>query len=119
MLPASLMQSLMKQAQPMMADMMEKIKQEVVKAQAELDRERLEVSAGGGMVKIVVSGMGDILEVKLDPAVVKLAEIEMLQDLIAAAMREANKRAQTRHAERMAEAQKSAGVNLPPGLFGY
>ena len=119
MLPSSLINALMKQAQPMMADMMEKVKQEVIRAQNELDQERLEVSTGAGMVKVVVSGMGDVLEVKLDPAVVDPNEIAMLQDLLAAAVREANKKAQERHAARMAEAQAAAGIQLPPGLFGY
>ena len=115
MLPSSLVNALMKQAQPMM----EKVKQEVLRAQNELDKERLEVSTGAGMVKVVVSGMADILEVKLEPAIVDPNDIEMLQDLIAAAMREANKKAQQRHAERMAEAQSAAGIALPPGIFGY
>jgi hypothetical protein len=113
MLPSSLTGMLAKQLQPMM----ERMQKDIVRIQNELDKERLEVSSGGGMVKVVISGMGEILEIKLDPDVVDPNEVEMLQDLIAAAVREAMKKAEARHRERMAEA--TGGLSLPPGIFGY
>ena len=68
------MRQLMKQAQQM--------QEQLAKAQAELAERRFEGSAGGGMVKAVVSGVPELLEIQISPEVVDPDDIEMLQDLV-------------------------------------
>lgn len=62
------------------------------KVQAELDALRVEASAGGGMVKVEMSGHKEVLAVHIDPAAVDKDDVETLQDLILAACREASRR---------------------------
>ena len=75
-------QQMMKQAQQMQARMQ--------KQMAEL---RVEATAGGGMVTVVMSGEKHLLSLKLDPEVVSKDDVEMLQDLILAAINDANRKA--------------------------
>jgi len=99
---------MMKQVQAMQAKM-EKI-------QAELEEERLEGSAGGGMVKVICNGKQDVVGIEIDPEVVDPAEVDMLQDLIVAAISQARQKAQEVQAERMASLTGGLsipGLNLP------
>ena len=75
------MRQIMKQAQQM--------QEEFARAQADLAERRFEGSAGGGMVKAVVSGGPELIEVEISPEVVDPDDIEMLQDLVVAAVRQA------------------------------
>ncbi len=75
------MRQLMQQAQ--------KMQEELAKAQTELASKRFEGSAGGGMVKAVVTGGPELVEVKISPDVVDPDDIEMLEDLVVAAVRQA------------------------------
>jgi nucleoid-associated protein EbfC len=77
---------MMKQVQQMQADMM--------KAQEQLKDEVVEASAGGGMVKVKVSGDLEIKEIKIDPEAVDPEEIDLLQDMVLAATNEAVRSAQ-------------------------
>jgi hypothetical protein len=97
---------IMKQAQAM--------QEKMAKVQEEVAKKRVEASAGGGMVTVVANGKQEILSVKIDPEVVDPKEVEMLQDLIVAAVNEAQKKAQ----ELMAEELKglTGGLRIP-GLF--
>jgi DNA-binding YbaB/EbfC family protein len=97
---------IMKQAQAM--------QEKMAKVQEEVAKKRVEASAGGGMVTVVANGKQEILSVKIDPEVVDPKEVEMLQDLIVAAVNEAQKKAQ----ELMAEEIKglTGGLQIP-GLF--
>ncbi len=97
------LQNIMQQAQKMQADM--------AKAQEALAHERVESSAGGGMVAVTASGAGDILSVKIDPEGVDTDDIEMLEDMVLAAVVEAQ-----RMARDLSEKRMSAIV--PPGLAG-
>lgn len=72
---------LMKQAQQM--------QQEMMKAQAELAERRFDGSAGGGMVTAVATGSMELVEVKISPEVVDPSDVEMLEDLVLAAVRQA------------------------------
>jgi nucleoid-associated protein EbfC len=74
-------QKMMQQAQAMQTKM-----------QAELEAMRIEASSGGGMVTVEMSGTKEILSVKIDKAAVDPADVETLQDLILAALREASRR---------------------------
>jgi len=94
---------MMKQVQKMQAKMEE--------LQAELEKAEVEGSAGGGMVKCVVNGKGDLRSVTIDPEVVDPEEIEMLQDLIVAAINQAKEKAQEMQSEQMSSL--TGGLNLP------
>ena len=96
------MQQLMRQAQ--------KLQEQMEKAQAELDSREYEASSGGGMVKVKVSGKRELLSIALDPQVVDPEDVEMLQDLIQAAVNEA-----LRKGEETREAEMS---RLNPGMGG-
>ena len=75
------MRQIMQQAQ--------KMQQELAKAQSELAEKRFEGSAGGGMVKAIVTGGPELVEVKIAPEVVDPEDVEMLEDLVVAAVRQA------------------------------
>jgi DNA-binding YbaB/EbfC family protein len=74
----------------------------------------VEASSGGGMVNIVMNGKQEILSVRIDPEVVNREDIEMLQDLIAAAVNEAVRKSQEMMTEEM---KKITGGLSIPGLF--
>ena len=79
------MRQIMKQAQMM--------QQQLAAAQAELAEKTFEGTAGGGMVKAVVTGGQELVEIKISPEVVDPDEVEMLEDLVVAAVRQANETA--------------------------
>jgi len=97
---------IMKQAQQML--------KETQKIEEELAQERIETSSGGGMVKAVVTGKGDILEVKIDRQVVDPDDVEMLEDLVVTAVREALEQASQLKTEKMKALTGGMGI---PGLF--
>lgn len=95
----------------------QKMQQDMLNLQEKLDAERLETSSGGGMVKVTTSGMGEVLEIKIAPEVVDPNDIEMLQDLVVTAVRDAIKKAQDHHGQKMSEvagpfAGKIPGLNF-------
>jgi len=100
------MQKMMKQMQKMQKDMAE--------AQEKLAEERVEGTAGGGMVTVVVSGHKEVLEVNIKEEVVDPEDIEMLQDLVLAATNDALKKVDDLVSQRMGQFTK--GMNIP-GLF--
>jgi DNA-binding YbaB/EbfC family protein len=89
---------IMKQAQ----QMQERLKKQM----AEL---KVEGNAGGGMVTVVVNGAKQIQSLKIDPEVVSKDDVEMLQDLIVAAVNDAHRKADEEMAQKM-------GGMLPPGM---
>jgi hypothetical protein len=97
----------MKQAQQM--------QERVKKLQEEAGSKTVEASAGGGMVTVVANGRQEVLSIKIDPSVVDPKDIEMLQDLILAAINEALRKSQELMKEEMA--RLTAGMGLPPGLM--
>lgn len=99
------MDSLLKQAQKMQKQMME--------IQEELGNRTVEASVGGGVVTVVANGRQEILSIHIDPEVVDPSDVEMLQDLILAAVNEALRKAN----ELMtAEMNKLTGGFNIPGL---
>jgi len=94
---------MMKQVQQMQAKMAE--------MQAELENAEIEASAGGGMVKVVVNGKNEIKAITIDPEVVDPADVEMLQDLIVAALNQAREKAQAVQQEQMSGL--TGGLNIP------
>jgi len=81
------------------------------KLQEELQAMTITGTAGGGMVTVEVNGQGTVKRVKLDPSVVNPADTEMLEDLIAVAVADAQRKAQERQQEQMG--QLTGGLNLP------
>jgi DNA-binding YbaB/EbfC family protein len=61
--------------------------------QEELKTREVESSAGGGMVNVKVNGSSEVLEIKIDPTIVESGDVEMIQDLVLAAVNDANKKA--------------------------
>ncbi len=93
----------------------QKMKAEMERIQAEAATKTVEGSAGGGMVTAVANGKGEILRVRIDPEVVQGDDLEMLQDLVTAAVNDALQKARdllTREMSRLA-----GGLGLPPGLI--
>jgi len=83
----------------------------MAEAQEKLGEERIEGTAGGGMVTVVVSGHKEIVEVNIKEEVVDPEDIEMLQDLILAATNDALKQAEDLTNQTMGQFTK--GINLP------
>jgi DNA-binding YbaB/EbfC family protein len=91
-------------AQPDQMKMMRKIAQmqtDMAAAQAALAEETVEGSAGGGMVKVVVSGSGDVQRVSIDASVVDPDDIETLEDLVVAAVADGLRRASELQSSRL------------------
>lgn len=84
-----------------MAQQIQKLQEEMLKAQEALGEETVEVSVGGGAVKVVMTGHQRLQSVTIDPDVVDPEDVEMLQDLILAAVNEGLDRAQALAAERL------------------
>jgi DNA-binding YbaB/EbfC family protein len=100
------MGNIMKQAQVMQKRMGD--------LQKDLEERRIEASAGGGMVKAVVSGKQQLISLTIDPKAVDPEDVEMLQDLVVAAISEALKQSQKLAEEEMGKI--TGGLNIP-GLF--
>lgn len=93
---------------------MQKLQEEMQKAQAELEQEEITVTAGGGMVTLVISGKKELRSLVIKPEVVDPDDVEMLQDLVLAAVNDAIQQVEQRQEERMSGL--TGGLNLPPGL---
>ena len=96
---------LMKQAQQMQEQMR--------KVQEELAQQQVEGSAGGGMVTVTMNGRHEVLRVKIDPEVVSPDDVEMLEDLLAAACNDAGTKLEARVREQMGKLTGGLGI---PGL---
>jgi DNA-binding YbaB/EbfC family protein len=70
--------------------------------------------AGGGLVSVVANGKGDVRSVKIDPSLLKPEDVEILEDLIVAALSDARGKAETAVAEKMQA--MTGGLNLPTGM---
>jgi DNA-binding YbaB/EbfC family protein len=88
-----------------------KMQLEMEKIQAALENETVEGSAGGGMVRVTVNGKRDVLEVKIAPEVVKPDDVEMLEELICAAVNQAQKKAVELQTQSMSKV--TGGLPLP------
>jgi len=84
-----------------MLGQIQKLQQDMLKAQEQLAAETLEVTAGGGAITIVVTGQQRVKSIKLQPEVVDPADLDMLQDLLVAAVNEAIERSQAYAAEKL------------------
>lgn len=101
------MNNLMKQAK--------KMQEQMAKMQEELEEKTVEASVGGGVVTVVASGKKEVIGISIKPEAVDPEDVEMLQDLIMAAVNEA-----LRKADDMVQGEMSkitGGMGMPPGLF--
>ena len=86
----------------------------IAQLQEEMAGKTVETSSGGGMVSIVMNGKQEVLNIRIDPEVVNREDVEMLQDLIVAAVNEAIRKSQEMMTEEMKKV--TGGLNIP-GLF--
>ena len=98
--------AMMKQAQ--------KMQQEMLRMQEEMENKTYTAAAGGGMVKAVVSGKRELMELNINPEAVDPDDVDMLQDMVIAAVNEAMRTADTDSANNMS--RLTGGLNLG-GLF--
>ena len=101
-----------------MAGMMKRVQKrqnEMKERQDELKRKTVDVSAGGGAVKIVMDGEKQVQSLTLDPAAVDPEDVEMLQDLLTAAFNEATRKVDDMMKTEMGKL--ASGLGLPPGML--
>jgi len=96
--------NLMKQAKQM--------QEELAAAQAEIAEMRIQASSGGGMVTATVSGKGDLVDLAIEREVVDPEDVEMLADLIIAAVQESQRQAQERAQERLGPLAQGFGLPM-------
>ena len=92
----------------------QKIQAQMAEVQEKLDQLEVVGAAGGGMVQITVNGKGDIRRVKIDPSLLVAEEVEVLEDLIVAAYRDAKGTADRTMGDEMGKV--TGGLSLPPGF---
>ena len=91
------------------AEMMKQAQEMQEKMQREMDQIRVDATVGGGMVTVHMSGTKDLLEVKIDAEMLKNADVEMLQDMIVAAVNEAGRKVDEK-------LKGQLGAMMPPGM---
>jgi DNA-binding YbaB/EbfC family protein len=99
-----------------MMKQMQKMQEDMAKAQEQLALETVSASAGGGVVTAVVSGNLEVMEITIDPAVVDPEDVELLQDAVVAAVNEAMRQAQQLVQERLGAVAGPLGNMGIPGL---
>jgi hypothetical protein len=96
----------------------QKMQVEMTRIQEELGIKTVEATAGGGVVRVVISGHLEIKEIAIEPAAVDPDDLEMLQDLVMAAVNEAIRLAQEMSATEMEKVTGGIDLSgLPGGLF--
>jgi DNA-binding YbaB/EbfC family protein len=98
--------NMMKQAQEMQARMQE--------MQDRLGQAEVDGAAGAGMVRVTMTGKGEVRRLKIDPSLLDPAEVEVLEDLVVAALADAKAKSEALVAEEMGKV--TGGLNLPAGL---
>ena len=92
----------------------QKMQQDMLKMQEELEVKQYEAAAGGGVVKAVVNGKHEVVSLTIDPEAVDPEDVEMLQDMVVAAVNEAMRKAEAEASQNMS--RLTGGLNLG-GLF--
>jgi DNA-binding YbaB/EbfC family protein len=91
--------------------MLQQMQNRIQKMQQELEETSVEGTAGGGAVRVTVNGLRAVQSVKIDPDAVDPSDIEMLEDMVLAAIQEAMKSAEDLAANKMAAI--TGGINIP------
>jgi len=94
-----------------MERMMQQMQKQMLKIQGELAEETIEASAGGGAVTVAISGQLEVRSVKIDKDVVDPEDVEMLEDLVLTAVRDAVKKSQELQAKRLSVL--TGGMKIP------
>jgi hypothetical protein len=100
------------------AKMAQQMQTQMAQAQDELREATLEATSGGGAVKVVITGAQEVRSVEIDPSAVDPDEVEMLQDLVLAAINDAIARSKELERERMGTIAGGMGLPGMPGLPG-
>ncbi len=95
--------------------MMQQVKKMQEQMQRQLEELRVEAGAGGGMVQVRMNGQKHVLAVKIDPEAVKEGDVEMLQDLVLAAVNEASRQVDQQIQQKLGALAGGLGL---PGLLG-
>lgn len=97
----------------------QQLQSKMTKLQESLETKKISAASGGGMVTATVDGKGRIKQVQIDPTCVDPSDVEMLEDLVLAAVSEAQTKAAAEYEEEMKKATGGLPMNLPglPGLF--
>lgn len=100
-----------------MLKQVQKMQAEMAKTQEELKQKTVEVTAGGGVITVIANGSLEITDIKIQPDAVDPEDVDMLEDLVLAAVNEALRKAQDMVAQEMQKL--TGGLNIPgmPGLF--
>jgi len=96
-----------------MLKQVQQMQERMTKVQSELETETVEASAGGGAVRVVATGTQKLVSVTVDPAAA--SDLEMLQDMVIAAVNEAMEKSKQLAATKMQAV--ASGLGLPPGLL--
>lgn len=94
---------------------MQKLQNEMKKMQEDLKKKTIDVSVGGGAVKIVMNGEKEVQSLTIDPSAVDPEDVETLQDLVTAAVNQAIKKVDDMMASEMGKL--TGGLGLPPGMM--
>ena len=94
-----------------MMKQMQKMQKKMEDMQAELEQKEIQASAGGGAVTVTVTGKKEVVDIKIDESVVDPEDVEMLQDLVMAAINEALREAEEMMSKEMGKL--TGGMNIP------
>lgn len=94
-----------------MMKQVQQMQEKMQKMQEELEQAEVEGSSGGGMIKVVANGKGDVISITIDKEVVDPEDVEMLQDLIIAAIAQAKEKSSELQQEQMSGI--TGGLNIP------
>ena len=97
-----------------MMKQVQKMQQDMAKLQEEMKTRTVECTSGGGMVKVIANGNNEVISIEINPQAVDPEDVEMLQDMVLAAVNEAIKTAQDMVTQEMNKL--TGGMNIP-GLF--
>lgn len=100
------------------AKMAQQMQTQLAQVQEELRETTLEATAGGGAVRVVITGAQEVRSIEIDPSAVDPAEVDMLQDLVLAAVNDAIARSKELERERMQSIAGGLGLPGMPGLGG-
>ncbi len=97
-----------------MMKQVQQMQERAQRMQEELAAIQIGGEAGGGLVKVTLSGKGDLKEIKIDPSLMKPEEAEIVEDLVVAAMADAKAKVESQMQSKMQEL--TGGLPIPPGL---